>query len=83
MTTRIVAFAMLAVALLAACATVATAPGRNPEAKDILKKAGVKGLKNATDEDFHTEWLAPVVSIAIDYFPLITVLAAAMLSKRS
>ena len=23
----------------------------------------IKGLKEATDEDFHTEWLAPIVSI--------------------
>ena len=29
----------------------------------ILKSAGIKGLKDATEEDFHTEWLAPVVSI--------------------
>jgi len=34
-----------------------------PESKEILKKAGIKGLKAATDEDFHTEYLAPIVSI--------------------
>jgi glutamate-5-semialdehyde dehydrogenase len=34
-----------------------------PEAKEILRKAGVKGLKDATEEDFHTEYLAPIVSI--------------------
>jgi glutamate-5-semialdehyde dehydrogenase len=32
--------------------------------KAILAKAGIAGLKDATDEDFRTEWLAPVVSIA-------------------
>ncbi|HUP98086.1 MAG TPA: glutamate-5-semialdehyde dehydrogenase [Usitatibacter sp.] len=31
----------------------------------ILAKAGIKDVKEATDEDFRTEWLAPVVSIAI------------------
>src|SRR5476649_679543 len=34
-----------------------------PESREILRKAGVKGTKAATDEDFHTEYLAPVVSI--------------------
>jgi glutamate-5-semialdehyde dehydrogenase len=34
-----------------------------PESKAILAKAGVKKLKDATDQDFRTEWLAPVVSI--------------------
>src|SRR5258707_4227021 len=34
-----------------------------PESKEILKKAGIKGLNAATDEDFHTEYLAPIVSI--------------------
>ena len=34
-----------------------------PESKAILAKAGVKKLKDATDQDFHTEWLAPIVSI--------------------
>ncbi|HUQ27681.1 MAG TPA: glutamate-5-semialdehyde dehydrogenase [Usitatibacter sp.] len=34
-----------------------------PESREILKKAGVKGVKAATDADFHTEYLAPIVSI--------------------
>jgi len=34
------------------------------EARDILKKAGLKGIKNATEEDFYAEYLAPIVSIA-------------------
>ncbi|HUP30019.1 MAG TPA: glutamate-5-semialdehyde dehydrogenase [Usitatibacter sp.] len=34
-----------------------------PESRAILEAAGVSGVKAATDEDFHTEWLAPVVSI--------------------
>jgi glutamate-5-semialdehyde dehydrogenase len=34
-----------------------------PESREILRKAGVKGTKAATDEDFHTEYLAPIVSI--------------------
>jgi len=35
-----------------------------PETKSILAKAGLKKLKDATEQDFRTEWLAPVVSIA-------------------
>ena len=35
-----------------------------PESKAILAKAGVKKLKDATEQDFQTEWLAPVVSIS-------------------
>jgi glutamate-5-semialdehyde dehydrogenase len=35
-----------------------------PESKAILAKAGVKEVKDATEQDFRTEWLAPVVSIA-------------------
>ena len=37
-----------------------------PESKAILQKAGIPKarLKDATDDDFRTEWLAPVVSIA-------------------
>src|SRR6266851_5459613 len=35
----------------------------SPESREILKKARIAGVKSATDEDFHTEWLAPVVSI--------------------
>ena len=34
-----------------------------PESREILRKAGVKGTKAATDQDFHTEYLAPIVSI--------------------
>jgi len=34
-----------------------------PESREILRKAGVKGTKAATEEDFRTEYLAPVVSI--------------------
>jgi glutamate-5-semialdehyde dehydrogenase len=33
------------------------------ESHAILKKAGVKGTKEASDEDFYTEYLAPIVSI--------------------
>ena len=36
----------------------------DPESREILKKAGVKGTKAATDQDFYTEYLAPIVSIA-------------------
>ena len=36
----------------------------NAEAREILKKAGVKGVKAATEDDFGTEYLAPIVSIA-------------------
>jgi len=35
-----------------------------PESKAILHKAGVKKLKDATEQDFRTEWLAPIVSIS-------------------
>ena len=35
-----------------------------PESRDILKKAHVKGVKDATEEDFYAEYLAPIVSIA-------------------
>jgi glutamate-5-semialdehyde dehydrogenase len=35
-----------------------------PESKAILAKAGVKKLKDATEQDFRTEWLAPIVSIS-------------------
>jgi glutamate-5-semialdehyde dehydrogenase len=34
-----------------------------PESKAILDRAGIAGVKAAVDEDFRTEWLAPVVSI--------------------
>jgi glutamate-5-semialdehyde dehydrogenase len=35
-----------------------------PESRAILHKAGVKKLKDATEQDFRTEWLAPIVSIS-------------------
>ncbi len=35
------------------------------ESKAILEKAGVAGLGDATEEDFRTEWLAPIVSIRV------------------
>jgi glutamate-5-semialdehyde dehydrogenase len=35
------------------------------EAKGILEKAGIEGLKDATPEDYATEYLAPIVSIAV------------------
>jgi glutamate-5-semialdehyde dehydrogenase len=34
-----------------------------PESKAILEKAGVTGVKDATEQDFSTEYLAPIVSI--------------------
>jgi glutamate-5-semialdehyde dehydrogenase len=34
-----------------------------PESKAILREAGIERLGDATDGDFRTEWLAPVVSI--------------------
>jgi glutamate-5-semialdehyde dehydrogenase len=33
------------------------------ESRAVLAKAGIKKVKEATEEDFATEWLAPVVSI--------------------
>jgi glutamate-5-semialdehyde dehydrogenase len=36
-----------------------------PEAKQILEQAGIPGTQEATDEDFRTEYLAPIVSIAV------------------
>ena len=35
------------------------------DARAVLAKAGVQKLKEATEENFHTEWLAPVVSIRV------------------
>ena len=35
------------------------------ESRAILEKAGVEGAKDATPEDFRTEYLAPIVSIAV------------------
>jgi glutamate-5-semialdehyde dehydrogenase len=36
----------------------------NPEAKAILEKAGVEGVKEATEDDWYAEYLAPIVAIA-------------------
>ena len=36
----------------------------NPQSRSILETAGITGLKNATDADFHSEYLAPIVSIS-------------------
>ena len=35
------------------------------ETKALLARAGIRKLKDATEQDFHTEWLAPKVSIRI------------------
>ncbi|MEO5676427.1 MAG: glutamate-5-semialdehyde dehydrogenase [Usitatibacter sp.] len=35
------------------------------ESRAILAKAGVKDVKEATEQDLYTEWLAPIVSIAV------------------
>jgi glutamate-5-semialdehyde dehydrogenase len=35
------------------------------EAREILDQAGIPGLQDATEEDFHTEYLAPIVSIKV------------------
>src|SRR4029078_12268197 len=35
------------------------------ESREILKKAHVKKLKAATEQDYFTEYLAPIVSIRI------------------
>ena len=35
-----------------------------PQSYAVLAAAGLAGLKRATEEDFHTEYLAPIVSIA-------------------
>jgi glutamate-5-semialdehyde dehydrogenase len=34
-----------------------------PESKALLEKAGIAGVKDATQDDFYTEYLAPIVSI--------------------
>jgi len=34
-----------------------------PESRAILERAGVKGVKDATEEDFYAEYLAPIVAI--------------------
>jgi glutamate-5-semialdehyde dehydrogenase len=36
----------------------------NPQSRAILEAAGIAGIKNATEQDFHTEYLAPIVSIS-------------------
>ena len=36
-----------------------------PESRAILAKAGVKGVKEATEDDWYAEYLAPIVAIAI------------------
>ena len=36
----------------------------NPQSRSILEAAGLTGIKNASEEDFHTEYLAPIVSIS-------------------
>ena len=36
-----------------------------PESKAILAKAGVEGVKDAGEEDWYAEYLAPIVSIAV------------------
>jgi glutamate-5-semialdehyde dehydrogenase len=36
----------------------------NPQSRAILEAAGIAGIKSATEEDFHTEYLAPIVSIS-------------------
>ncbi|MDH5264324.1 MAG: glutamate-5-semialdehyde dehydrogenase [Betaproteobacteria bacterium] len=36
----------------------------SPEAKAILEKAGVGGVKDATEDDWYAEYLAPIVAIA-------------------
>jgi glutamate-5-semialdehyde dehydrogenase len=35
------------------------------EAKAILDKAGIEGVKPATDDDYYAEYLAPIVAIAV------------------
>jgi glutamate-5-semialdehyde dehydrogenase len=35
------------------------------ESKAILEEAGIPGLQGATEEDFYTEYLAPIVSIRV------------------
>ena len=35
------------------------------ESREILKKAGIKGVKAATEEDYYAEYLAPIVAIKV------------------
>ncbi len=35
------------------------------ESRSMLEAAGLTGIKDATEEDFHTEYLAPIVSIRV------------------
>ena len=36
----------------------------NPQSRSILEAAGLTGIKSASEADFHTEYLAPIVSIS-------------------
>jgi glutamate-5-semialdehyde dehydrogenase len=36
----------------------------DPASRAVLAKAGIKGLKDATEEDWSTEYLAPIIAIA-------------------
>ncbi|HEY2628041.1 MAG TPA: gamma-glutamyl-phosphate reductase, partial [Usitatibacter sp.] len=36
-----------------------------PESREILKKAGLKGVKPSTEDDYYAEYLAPIVSIKV------------------
>jgi glutamate-5-semialdehyde dehydrogenase len=36
-----------------------------PQSRAILAQAGIEGVEEATPQDFRTEWLAPVASIAV------------------
>jgi glutamate-5-semialdehyde dehydrogenase len=36
-----------------------------PESKAVLAAAGVKGVKDATEDDWYAEYLAPIVAIAV------------------
>ncbi|MGZ5040554.1 MAG: glutamate-5-semialdehyde dehydrogenase [Usitatibacter sp.] len=37
----------------------------SPEAKQVMEEAGIPGVQEATEEDFYTEYLAPIASIAV------------------
>jgi glutamate-5-semialdehyde dehydrogenase len=37
----------------------------DPDSREILRKGGVRGTKAASEQDFHTEYLAPVVSVRV------------------
>ena len=36
-----------------------------PESRAILREAGIEGVKEATQDDWYAEYLAPIVAIAI------------------